>query len=412
MRGELEDMLAQRYAKHLPVLRRILGRLKILHLQTHTMSKRDVAAVESGSCDVTAMVQKYAKKYPRAFKLYSREIDSYIEILPYEKDRMQMRQRRQDVLFCWFAYGFTPSEYFCFKLGDKSPRERHEYISDRERKIIIYLVNDIFDIEVARNKSVTYDKLKKFYKRDAVAIRSDDDLRAFEAFAEKHPVFVQKNIRQNCGTGVKRVDFRQQSMTPEEYFKMLRKTDDYLIEELIVQSSEMSSFNSSSVNTVRCASFRNRSKDKVVFDMPHLRTGRKNSFIDNAAAGGVSAFVDMETGILLTDGYSEYLEDFPCHPETGVRFKGFQLPQWDELLAVVNELVEKNPTLCWVGWDLAHTDKGWVLVEANGRPQIIVQQMERGPLKKAVIDLLGIPLSKNMCAALHLPYDRVKPSGR
>ena len=44
---------------------------------------------------------------------------------------------------------------------------------------------------------------------------------------------------------------------------------------------------------------------------------------------------------------------------------GYKLPQWDEVLSMTKEMAEMLPECKYISWDLAHTDKGWVLVEAN-----------------------------------------------
>jgi len=76
---------------------------------------------------------------------------------------------------------------------------------------------------------------------------------------------------------------------------------------------------------------------------------------------------------LDSDGCDEYLNRYECHPNSGIKYVGFQLPAWDECIALVKEMGALVPRLGYIGWDLAYTDSGWVLVEANGGSQFVSQ---------------------------------------
>ena len=52
---------------------------------------------------------------------------------------------------------------------------------------------------------------------------------------------------------------------------------------------------------------------------------------------------------------------------------GQTIPRWQEAKDLVAELAKIVPDNHYTGWDLALTDMGWVLVEANRRGQFIWQ---------------------------------------
>lgn len=72
-------------------------------------------------------------------------------------------------------------------------------------------------------------------------------------------------------------------MQRDEYFYKILKFSKVLLEERIIQDQEFSSFNDSSVNTVRVCTF--NTKDGIVPAYGFFRTGRNGSFVDNAATG-------------------------------------------------------------------------------------------------------------------------------
>ena len=50
---------------------------------------------------------------------------------------------------------------------------------------------------------------------------------------------------------------------------------------------------------------------------------------------------------------------------------GFTIPKWTEACDMAAELAKNIPEAVFVGWDLALSDSGWVMVEANSSPLIL-----------------------------------------
>lgn len=157
----------------------------------------------------------------------------------------------------------------------------------------------------------------------------------------------------------------------------------FLLEECVMQHSEMAKFNKSSVNTIRCITM-NISK-KIEIPWCFMRTGRNGSFVDNGGAGGLIIGVDARTGLVNSPGYDEYGEVFAYHPETKVRFVGTQIPAWDEMLKICKQAASEVNDMGYLSWDMAYTDNGWVVIEVNEIGQLIGPQltMKRG-IKKEI----------------------------
>lgn len=93
---------------------------------------------------------------------------------------------------------------------------------------------------------------------------------------------------------------------------------------------------------------------------------------DNYCGGTVGNLVvnvARETGALAharrasPDGVGA--EIVPAHPATGVPFEGFALPDWPALLALAGRCALAFLPLRTIGWDLALTPRGPVVVEGN-----------------------------------------------
>jgi hypothetical protein len=103
----------------------------------------------------------------------------------------------------------------------------------------------------------------------------------------------------------------------------------------------------------------------------------KNVVVDNAHAGGIAAAVDVATGVLgpASDlGISARLGWLDHHPTTGARITGMKLPYWDSLRSLVTRAHSTVRGAVVLGWDVAITPDGPLLIEANGGPGLEIMQ--------------------------------------
>jgi hypothetical protein len=93
--------------------------------------------------------------------------------------------------------------------------------------------------------------------------------------------------------------------------------------------------------------------------------------VDNLHAGGLACPIDLETGVITAPGYSVYMGEprtHLVHPDSKHPLEGFQMPMHKEAMALVCEAAKRVPQVGYVGWDLAITDNGPVLIEGNPFP--------------------------------------------
>lgn len=149
--------------------------------------------------------------------------------------------------------------------------------------------------------------------------------------------------------------------------KLLGKVS-LLFEELIIQSSQMMSFNSSSVNTIRIMT--------ALFPEGEVRTiaafikiGRKGSEIDNAGNGGnIDCGVEINSGRLFNavefNSWSD-IRNISSHPDSGAILENVEIKDWLSIRKQVEIYQAKIPFLKTIGWDVAITEKGPLIVEIN-----------------------------------------------
>lgn len=130
----------------------------------------------------------------------------------------------------------------------------------------------------------------------------------------------------------------------------------------------MASFNESSVNTIRMMTALYPSGEVKLF-AAFLKIGRKGSTIDNAGAGGnVDCGVNVETGELFNavkfDSFDK-VTPIECHPDSGHQINGVKIENWDEVVRLVKMYQARIPWLKTIGWDVALTENGPVIIEIN-----------------------------------------------
>jgi hypothetical protein len=158
-----------------------------------------------------------------------------------------------------------------------------------------------------------------------------------------------------------------------------RLTGRFLFQQRIEQHPAMRRLNPCSVNTLRLVSFCNNEKARVLFGALRVGTGHKP--VDNWAAGGLVVRIDLDSGELRGDGFFKpgYGGRTGAHPDSGVVFDGFRIPFFSEAIAMVVRLHEYLSHIHSIGWDVAVTDSGPVIVEGNDDWDGVIQMVvDRG----------------------------------
>jgi len=340
------------------------------------MPEKDIIRAENNWAEKEDVVNLYMKKWPRFAKEINEEIEKILAVVPIYSTRADKERLRVDMRFCRFAYGFKPDEFLCFKMEKKAMPERREYISDIERYRFSSAVNSWLDVDVFMDKYATYKTFKPYYMREAISISKPTHFSRFLEFVNKHPVFVKKRVDRWGGESVDMVNMTECGKTERECFHEIIGEGKCILEELVLQSETMAALNASSVNTVRCVTY--NTKKGIVIPNDFIRTGHDGVFVDNGGRGGIIIGIDFETGRLATEGVTMRGEVFTAHPDTGIRFKGYQLPEWQQMLDLCMEMSAKVPSVKYISWDMAHTKKGWVVVEGNYAGRFIGQQAAFG----------------------------------
>src|SRR5262249_56599791 len=93
--------------------------------------------------------------------------------------------------------------------------------------------------------------------------------------------------------------------------------------------------------------------------------------------GGLSCWVDPETGTIGPGIRKKVRTPQITHPDSGAVVSGAAIPNWsaikDGMLAVCRALT----FLPYVGWDIAVTQDGFRIIEGNSAPDVDLMQVHR-----------------------------------
>lgn len=263
----------------------------------------------------------------------------------------------------------TPQEYFLFRFYMLGEEERAKFLSDNYRiRCLLRTTGEKIFVEQLCDKYNFYKTVSGYFRRSVIVIGREKDknaeLEGFLEFSKKHNDLFVKPLSASYGIGAKVIKIANRDEAIAAYEK-LSQAGEWIVEDRIIQSLEMSAWNESSVNTVRLPCFLSSNGDFHVL-APFMRVGRKGFVIDNAGGGGILACVDEKSGIITTNGYDEAGMEYSVHPESKIKFMGWQVPRWQELLELAEEIFRKClPEHRYIGFDFALTDDGWVVIEGN-----------------------------------------------
>lgn len=271
-------------------------------------------------------------------------------------------------------------EYDRYDFAHKSQTQRRTYITDYYRNRVCRRINNPRQQALIMDKYRAAQVLKDYYGRRFMKVASETDRAAFIRFGEDMGQLVAKPVDDCGGRGVRLLAPQASHQWADLFDEMIGQKRRFIVEERIVQDPFMAAFNPSSVNTVRINTFLHRGR--VSRFTAILKTGRKGTFVDNGAQGGIMALAHSETGLIVTDAIDDLGHSFTVHPDSGQAFRGVQIPRWEELKRTTTEMALLFPRLTFIGWDMALTPDGWIAVEGNKGEFFAEQIVLRRGLKK------------------------------
>lgn len=320
-------------------------------------------------------------------------INREIKIFKGEIDEKQKRELIVDMIYSLHRFGAMFTEYFLFDFPHLNTVGREAFITDKMRYVYCEILNPKDNICLFDQKDKTYSLFGKYFKREVLLLSDEKDFEKFVSFVGRHSVFIKKPIHGSCGRGIKLLSTNQHENVAK-LFDNLIADGPCLVEQKVSNHHEIRRIYPKGLSTIRIPTIRTENGTEIFASI--IRIGHGGSIVDNVGSGGIVAVVDIDSGIVETPGYDKKGNKYLIHPDTSELIVGFKVPFWEAAKTLAKELSEVVPSNRYVGWDLALTEDGWVMIEGNARGELYMQQFPNRIGIKDWLDSL-MALSRILC---------------
>ena len=136
----------------------------------------------------------------------------------------------------------------------------------------------------------------------------------------------------------------------------------FIVQECLEQSDDMSYFNPTSVNTLRLTLYRSVKNNECHIPSAIIRIGANGSLVDNAHAGGGYVGISVEDGILcnkVLNQYGEVKTEF-----NGIDFTSkHKIPNWNKVIEFAKYIGQNVPHHRLLALD--------IMIDKSGTPRLI-----------------------------------------
>lgn len=275
-----------------------------------------------------------------------------------------------DMALCGLKYGAAPLDYMTFEMYNLPSSSRKTYVTRAINNKMVRKYNDYNYIHFFKSKLEFAEKFRGFLGRQTINLEKASK-EEFKEFLKGKKSVIVKPADGTCGVGVEAVNI-EVSTDIDVLYNTLRKNRQFAVEERVVQHSEMSRLHPHCVNTARLVTVLTDKGADIIYGFLRIGNGR---CVDNFNAQGMASPIDIETGRLKYNASDKAGNIFEFHPITNVKIKDFQLPNFEICKELVKKASAVVPQVGYVGWDVAITEKGAVLIEGNYYPGHDILQM-------------------------------------
>ena len=268
-----------------------------------------------------------------------------------------------DMAWCVFLYGAGYVDYEIFEFGRIGGKARKTFVTQGENEKIVRELNSKEDRYLSDDKGETNRFFADYIRRDWLDLRLCE-VAEFADFVSRHQYIIVKTPDGTCGKGIEKIHTKD--IDAQEMYHKLVQSGQTIVEECVVQHSDIGALYPSSVNTIRLVTIADNSgKVHVVFRA--MRLGASGGVVDNFNSGGMFVLIG-EDGIISSDAINAKTEIFHRHPDTNSVFAGTKVPFFAQSMDMVTQAATLLPRVRYIAWDVAVTENGPLLIELNQHP--------------------------------------------
>lgn len=298
-------------------------------------------------------------------------------------------EQKKEIAKYWKPYGKTDPIFFQHYFEKNDIYDVKYLPDDLYYTEIQYYYNDISAARIVDHKAYYEMLFPDFIHPETIARRLNgywiiknkcltvDEV--WDVLCGEKMLFI-KPATDSCG-GAGIVILENESLCKENFNESIKVLKgDIVIQRRVVQCDELSKLNESSVNTMRFMTLLEKNGDVAVLSRS-LRMGFAGNRLDNASSGGISIGIN-EDGKLKDFALSLDGKRYYKHPNSGVIFKDYKLPNVELIDECVKKSALRVPAFRIIAWDIIlDVNHIPLLIEANlYNAGMNVPQLSNGPL--------------------------------
>lgn len=267
-----------------------------------------------------------------------------------------------DMIWCTIQYGASPNNYVSFDFKHLNAKERNTYVTNRISRKIIKRFNNPDYINLFEDKTKFAERFSDYLGRSWISTEklSYND---FLLFLEGKNKFIYNPVGNAQGQGIKVYDNLSE---PKKIFdEVMYSGQKAILEEWIQQHERFDTIYDKAINCLRIITIYKNNKTKFLAGGVTWGNGMQ---IANASASGIVSPVNFKTGILEKPAADFYGNIYERHPITGADLLNLKIPFWNEVVTMLENAASEVPEVGYVGWDVAITPDGPILIEGNTTP--------------------------------------------
>lgn len=269
---------------------------------------------------------------------------------------------KMDMYYNILTRGVGYTDYFRGDYYNLTKEEKKTFVTTKSfYKLISYLNDEKYEI-ILHDKILFNTLFKDYLKRAFIDLR-ETSFTDFADFLEKYPVVFAKDPVGFGGHGITKIIVAKEKNLKNLYEKLLKQKQ-YLLEEEIVQSKEVNEINPNVVCSLRVCTLYKEGKVYLVGNA--FRINQDESEIIGCTND--LYFSLNEKGKIDSNVIDDYGHIYEEHPLTHKKFKEVKISGVKEAFDMCQKAAKKLPQVRYIGWDIAFTDKGPVMVEGNEYP--------------------------------------------
>lgn len=276
----------------------------------------------------------------------------------YKKVKKQTKKKFVlfDIIYCSIKYQAAFYDYLEFEFYSLNKEQRNTYLTNGKNNEIVRRFNDKSYWHIFDNKDEFNKKFEKYLKREYLNPNFSEN--EFIAFIKNKDKIIAKPVDGVGGHGITIYDTKEKNL--------YSKVEGFLLEEVIIQDEKLSRLYDKSVNTMRMFTFYDGKKAHLLQSI--LKLGN-NGVIDNFSSGGMYGFLN-EKGVVITPFIDKNDSIYGIHPISKEQLLGFQVPKFNEAVKLVLEAAKEIKEVKYIGWDVAISKDGPVIIEGNCYPGV------------------------------------------